>query len=1045
MRLSRTSLSKTGLWLTALGTLLATMLLAGCGGDQSSSFSWNNAQLIYSYPDNLQHEVPRHAPIVLEFSDVVPSNIPAGTFTIKDSGGNSVSYSSKQVNNGKTLILTPDNELAPHTHYTVNANLTTSAGTSMMPSGGVQFDTRAATAGPTADVSEGPFTVTRMIPDGSSLPLMDFSTLRLQFTQPLDTTTVNYGTDISLKDADGQLVDATVIAHGPYLTIDPKNDLTPGKPYTLSLTNAVKSTLGDALNPGNFDAMTLTPKDSSPTTVMVQKAGDSNNGSITSPLTGDPINTVPINAVLLGNNSRSQQTGDVRAELAFIPHYPNVTPLRISKGTLLNGSSVTVNIGGHVPSGFDTGAIGVRFISDANGYLTSNHYSTSPDAPRTVYLFMDISMTTANAKANGGLSQDLMHVELVGTSIVQNGAMVIDAVGVVQPKVLGLENAYGTISFHMEGYKDQTNPPAAVADTTLPTLQSWEPGNNSAMTRPGDPIILNFSEPLSRASLDESGAITVLADGTPVSFDKSLDGGSLTIHPSGGLQFGKNYTVQVSTQVTDLAGNPLDKTYNLAFSLPTYLTGNARSPIVTSLEPGYPCAITTVSRDLANDKEGRCLGGVNNDPSDNYGYNANEDHTYTSRPLDDILPVEHQPANRPISVNFSQDLNASSVRLGTSCSDTTASFRVEQIDSSGNCVAVVPGKLSVGKRQITFRPDQRWAVGQLYRYVLGSVSSGAACNGNDAICSSQNLPLQTALLEGYSATSGGPDMEIDFRGAAVTTDVFNPLKNLPTADVNANFAYESGEPGPTSAAPTDHLENSTKLIATGQSGSVTAASVGCDGGTTCPEKHYVFVTGALDTEVVGYDASKNAVHVKLHPTLLMTTSVDVYSTVAGVIKSTTPTGPQVMRLRYQDDSNGNPTQLIDGWITSSASGPVFSTTVNAYLDAPNLVAPFSSTDNQYSYPITLQLTGPIVFLPDGRMEIGQLNSNAVSLDVKLEPLASSAVVGNIINGINSILGAIASLFSGSTTDTVSLLESHIYLQIPAGGVDLNYISQPIKP
>lgn len=1029
-------------------TILAlAVLLSGCNGTQTSTFNWNSAQLIYSYPDNAQKEVPRKSPIVLEFSTALPSQVPSGTFKVQDSNGNSVSFSSKEVNNDRTLVLTPDSELAPHTHYTVTAGtLKTSEGNLVMPSGGVQFDTRAAIQGPASAVSEGEFGVARMIPDGQQLPLMDFSTLRLQFTQPLDNSTVNYGSDISLKDAKGQLVDATVIAHGPYLTIDPKQTLTAGAQYTLSLSSGLTSTLGNSLNPGAFADKTFTPKDSSPRTVMVQHAGDSNNGSLLSPLTGDPINEVPIHSVLLGNNSSPQQTGDVQVQLAFVPHYPKVTPFRIAKDTLLNGSSVSVNIAGKVPAGFDTGAIGVRFISNATGFLTPNHYSDSASAPRTVYLFMDLAMTTANGKANAGLSQDLMHVELVGTSIVRNGQMIIDAVGVVQPKILGLENASAVVSFHMAGYKDQTNPPQPPADTTLPTLQSWEPDNNAAMARPGDPIVLNFSEPLSRSSLKTSGAVTLLANGTPVSFQQSLDGGTLVLHPKGGLQFGTQYQVQVSSQVTDLAGNPLDQTYNLSFSMPDYLTSNPHSPIVTSVDPGYPCAVSTVSQDLANNQEGRCLGGVNADPADNYGYSNTEDQTYTSRPKDDILPVETQPADRPIRVNFSQNMDASSIRLGTGCSDTSATFRVEKIDASGSCQEAVPGHLTVGARSLTFTPDQPWSNGQLYRYVLASTENAPSCNGNDAICSSAGQALETAVLEKEGSGKTHPDMVIDFRGGPASGNVYTPLKNLPTADVNANFSYESGEPGPTPSDPTANLENSTQLKVTGTVGSVTSASVGCDSSQTCPSKKYVFLTGALNTEVVGYDPAKDAVQVKLHPTVLVTSSVDIYSTVAGLVKSQTPTGPQIMRLRYQKDANGVRDQLIDGYIHSTTNGPVFTTTVDAYLDAPNLVAPFSSQDNMYSVPVTLQLSGPVKFLGDGRMEIGQLNSSAVNIDVKLEPLTSSSTTGTLVNTVNTILGGLASLLSGtSSTQTINYLESDINLQIPVNGADLNYISPPVKP
>lgn len=1011
--------------------VLLSALLTGCGGSQVDSTalpaSWNSAQLVYSYPDSNQHEVPRSAPVILEFSTALPSNIPAGTFIVKDAGGNSIKYSSKEVNSGKTLVITPDSKLSPHMHYTVTTagTLKTAQGDLVLPKGGVQFDTRAATSGPASAVSEGAFTVARMIPDGSTLPLMDFSTLRLQFTQPLDHTTVQYGTDVSLKDASGALVQATVIDHGPYLTIDPTQDLTPGEKYHIVLTNGVKSTLGNTLDPGKFSDLAITPQDSSPRTVMVQHAGDSNGGSILSPLTGNPINAVPIKSVLLGDNSSSQQSGDVRAQLAFVPHYPNDTPLRINKGTLLNGSSVSVNISGQVPAGFDTGTIGVRFISDATGFLTANHYSTSPDAPRTVYLFMDLAMTTAHDKANAGLSQDLMDVELVGTSIVRNGQMVIDAVGVVNPRIQGLENASAIISFHLEAYKDQVNPPAPVADTSLPTLQSWEPGASPGSARPGDPIVLNFSEPLSRQSLDASGAVTLLGNGSAVSFDQQLDGASLIIHPQGGLKFGVNYQIQVSTQVTDLAGNPLDKTYDLSFSLPNYISGSSRSPIVTSMNPGYPCATSTVSRDLANNDEGRCLGGINNDSSDTH--NATEDGSRTT--LDDILPVTTLAADSPITVNFSQDMDATSIRLGSSCSDTSASFRVEEIDSSGNCLKVVPGKLTVGERSLSFSPNQPWADGQLYRYVLGSVPNSPACDGNDAICSTQKLPLQTAILEGPSAQAGGPDMEIDFRGAMDTQNVFTPLRNLPTADVNSNFSYESGEPGPTASAPDSQIENSTKLVVdrtagtngNGTSGSVSAANVGCDPSTgSCPEKKFTFATAALDTELVGFDKAQNAVHVKIHPTVLVTTSLDVWSnTTLGA--STTPTGPQVMRLRYQKDSSGKRDQLIDGWIHSTANGPVFTTTVDAYLDAPYLTPPFSFDQNMYSYPVTLELSGPVQFLSDGRMVIGQSNATTpVSLHLHLTPTSGT-------------LSLLSTIVSGD-----------IYLQIPTGGVDLNYLSKPVK-
>ena len=63
---------------------------------------------------------------------------------------------------------------------------------------------------------------------------------------------------------------------------------------------------------------------------------------------------------------------------------------------------------------------------------------------------------------------------------------------------------------------------------------------------------------------------------------------------------------------------------------------------------------------------------------------------------------------------------------------------VEEVDGGA-----VEGSLEVGVRHLTFTPDQPWEAGTLYRYTLASETSGCA----SAICSEDQLPLQTALLE----------------------------------------------------------------------------------------------------------------------------------------------------------------------------------------------------------------------------------------------------------------------------------------------------------
>jgi hypothetical protein len=103
--------------------------------------------------------------------------------------------------------------------------------------------------------------------------------------------------------------------------------------------------------------------------------------------------------------------------------------------------------------------------------------------------------------------------------------------------------------------------------------------------------------------------------------------------------------------------------------------------------------------------------------------------------------------------------------------------------------------------------------------------------------------------------------------------------------------------------------------------------------------------------------------------------------------------------------------LIPGWIVPTENGPEFRADVDLYLDAPYMHIVLSGTHNQHSYPLTMNLSGPLTFLPDGRMAINQLNSNEID--------------------VNVVLGVLG-------------LSPEIYLKIPVGGVKLQYLGEPIK-
>ncbi|PVY77006.1 hypothetical protein C8D92_104239 [Tamilnaduibacter salinus] len=168
--------------------------------------------------------------------------------------------------------------------------------------------------------------------------------------------------------------------------------------------------------------------------------------------------------------------------------------------------------------------------------------------------------------------------------------------------------------------------------------------------------------------------------------------------------------------------------------------------------------------------------------------------------------------------------------------------------------------------------------------------------------------------------------------------------------------------------------------------------------STCPQLQSIFQTGGLNTEIIGpvdpNDPSKG-VEVRLYPTLLTTTSVTVYADLTGPLAGIidlggvtfveTPTGKQVIRMRYQDqDNDGIRDSFIRGVIKPNGSdAPIFEAKVDLYLDAPDLEPTGGLSHNVHSSPVTLDLRGRVKFLTDGRTLIEQRNQNTPAVSVSV--------------------------------------------------------------
>lgn len=865
--------------------LLSASLLAACGGGGDSPAGRSGEpptrELTFAYPADSQTEIATPAPVVLRFTDRVDATAVENDVTLTRVGtGDTVAFTATPVGtDGRTLLLQPGQDLAAHTEYRVDLQ------TLQLDNGvdNLTFTTRAAQRGPRSEtITSEQFALNRRYPNGSTQePVMDFSTFRYQFSQPIDPATATYGEtgNVRIVDSEGDLVEARLLVDGPYMTVDPVPDyLIPGEEYRLYLGDGLTSTYGLPLDGENIR---FTPKDSSPDgepAILVQKVtvpGDAGTGDGTSRLTGKPINQVPVNSTLLGNDSATQSEGNVAAELASSVVYPFVTPIRVPRNTLLTGSNIDVMIGGAVPAGISSGKVKMHFLSDATGYLTSNPYSTRGDALRQIRLFMDVAIATENPEANGGFTQDLLHIELVGMAEVDTdaGVLNLDAVSMVEPDVLGQEFAHGLLSFQLQSYPDQTSAPPGSVDDAAPTLQSWTFGEDgatgldkTAMIKPTDPIILNFSEPLERDTVTGKVHLYKNEGGTQTEMDTTVtvDGGAIVIRPAQPLEHptetgpSLEYQVSIDPGITDLSGEPWLESFDETFSLktlpeqrdlyarnpflspfnpdPFVLTGSGagpnqelekKSPYLLAVYPGFPCALNTNDQNLNQDIAGRCKGSVQPESIDPSNLTSLSPEELADLPdYDDLLPVPKMPANRPIFIVFSKTMDPSSIEL-------SRTFDVQEIDTQGQILDSVDGRLSLQEDVLRFMPSTPWKEGALYRYVLksnGDMSSpteaeaanpaGALCDPNTMICGDNGLPLQTQLMaetsfhdtvqpptppnngarytpylvweeKSPSLTGGGPDLVQYFRGTAGTQSVLQLLRLSDTIDANSNLINDS--------------------------------------------------------------------------------------------------------------------------------------------------------------------------------------------------------------------------------------------------------------
>jgi hypothetical protein len=647
-----------------------------------------------------------------------------------------------------------------------------------------------------------------------------------------------------------------------------------------------------------------------------------------------------------------------------------------------------------------------------------------------------------------------MHVQLVGTAIVEDGKLSIEAVGVIEPDVMGIDTASGLISFKLNGFRNVEDAPlqADFADTEAPFIKSWVPGDdNQDKLRPGDNLVVYFNEPLLPSSI-HSGNIQLKKGGNPIDVNLEADGGSVVIRPVEPLEHGADYVLRLNPDgassqngsgLRDLAGNTFASQVALPFKLSPTEPGTPtdQSPLALITHPGFPCAKDITDTNVSNGNQGRCTGGKDDD---------------------DLLPIGELETDKPIIVRFSQNMNPETILPGST-------LTVERQTDTGQWKELATGEytLTTEPRSLTITPLVPWETGRLYRYTL---------NANDsAIESAAGLPLQTVLLtqgkwDAAHRTEGGTALVNYFTGIEKKNATYLPLRYLPAADANADLDYtkglEAGSQGGEAVANAVGLASTgADPLNEGEDSLVTDARIGCKVGpvgTDCPRDKFIYLTAMLDTIVAGQPDEQGRVPVEILPSVLATTSSDVWVKIntalldafAGIgladvgIKpdENIPTGPLMMRIRYPRDANGN-VEPLNGFLYTNDQGQfTFELILDVYLDAPYLdpsIGPAYLDHNLRSYPIhdlggdRLTLRGPVTFLQDGRIQIQLLNVEKVPIDVEVEGdieltqdnvsgLCGLSILSELCNGVIDILRLNANTI--------------IHLEIPEGKLSLTFLS-----
>jgi Bacterial Ig-like domain len=937
--------------------MAALAVLATCG-ESVAPLQTAQPGVVFTFPLDQQVDVPLGARFVVTFSDPVEASAlgSCAGFCLKGPNG-PIEVEAKIVGDGKSVEISGA-ALEPGTKYELHATRALAPSAENLPASGtplVTFTTRSVRPRSTIPTLVAVNGGDPAKPDGFR-PIFESTTIRLLFSEPLDPRgTIGGANAVELVNmTTSSVVPATVYGGGIHVSIDPKDDLVAGQQYLVRLGNKLVDVSGQALAPTQFTFTPVSTAGPGAVKQVLRIRGEGDPGPKSS-RSGAKSNVIVMNKPLIGREESTMLPASLQAELGDPKSLGGPIAFTIRKGQRMRATGLDVKLGGQISAGLSTGDIIIELLTDGGGRIYRNPHQPADQrpendrAPLYTDLSLDVAVYTVDPTGNAVITQTVLGVQAVGTVVATEGVLAIENMASMELPLLGVTEAPTNLVLELITDESATAP----TDGEAPKLVASSPGLGSNDFSVDAGIEVIFDEPID-VERARAGGIRLEQGTAAVSSIIESHGAAVVVRPLVPLAYGTAYRV-VLQDVADVAGNPLAQTQPITFTTPP-LAGTNAPMTVASVYPGAPCALTGGNPTAA----GRCAGG------------AGGDSMYRPFAL---------PANETIEVSFTQSPRRTSVVRGTACNQ--GAVRVEQMDAAGTaCVSVVAGSLRVRDRGIAFIPDVPWIPGTRYRLTL--VSGDDDNCGTGELCGANGVAPSFDPLSGTdNGEAGGPALVINFLGEMPTKSTFMLANTARYTDINGNGFREGAEP--------IRDENRAALRVVSTDGIISSASF------TSPDclpnvpgvQACMYLSGAMPVQMGELSttcplpdgtAAASCIPVALSPQAMYATSVGLDA--VALITISNDTGTSVMRVR----DGATP---VMGYIIERNGEPTLVAKLDLYMDAPDLSIPLSSHD-LHSKPLSVSLTGPVKFLPDGRISMALTNTAAMPVKITI----SAPIVGD---------------------------------------------------